>query len=285
MDILFSIFVTLGAVAGVARHGLLVIGAICVAQLDSDRGRRERVDHARTGTHSADRQHRRRGARSRPRPASRSDQVIGLLRTAVAEHHMVVLRNQHLSADEQAAVALAFGQIVPSPVQMVRGERGDRVDHRGHGIASARRLSVAHRPELDGSATGLRLPVGRDDPGVRGRHDLGVDRARRTTPSHGSRSCASGRRCSTPGPVPARLGGTPPRHEGGPTTPARSSGSQTPARCEAPRTGRRSLYLSPLYARGIVGPLVDDGRLLNGLNSMLDDPHVQVRWRWSEEIS
>ena len=37
MHVLFSIFVTLGAVAGVLGIGLLVIGAICVAQLDSDR--------------------------------------------------------------------------------------------------------------------------------------------------------------------------------------------------------------------------------------------------------
>ena len=37
MNVLFSIFVMLGAVAGVLGMGLLVIGAVCVAQLDSDR--------------------------------------------------------------------------------------------------------------------------------------------------------------------------------------------------------------------------------------------------------
>ena len=37
MNVLFSIFVVLGAVAGVLGIGLLVIGAVCVAQLDSDR--------------------------------------------------------------------------------------------------------------------------------------------------------------------------------------------------------------------------------------------------------
>jgi len=37
MHVLFSIFVMLGAVAGVIGMCLLVIGAICVAQLDSDR--------------------------------------------------------------------------------------------------------------------------------------------------------------------------------------------------------------------------------------------------------
>ena len=51
------------------------------------------------------------------------DEVLGLLRTAVAEHHMVVLRDQHLSADQHAAVATAFGPILPSPVQMATGAR------------------------------------------------------------------------------------------------------------------------------------------------------------------
>ena len=37
MHVLFSIFVMLAAIAGVLGMGLLVIGAICVAQLDSDR--------------------------------------------------------------------------------------------------------------------------------------------------------------------------------------------------------------------------------------------------------
>ena len=37
MHVLFSILILLGAVAGVLGMGLLVISAICVAQLDSDR--------------------------------------------------------------------------------------------------------------------------------------------------------------------------------------------------------------------------------------------------------
>ena len=37
MNVLFSIFVTLGAVAGVLGMGLLVIGAVCAAHLDGDR--------------------------------------------------------------------------------------------------------------------------------------------------------------------------------------------------------------------------------------------------------
>ena len=69
MNVLFSIFVWFGAVAGVL--GALACSSsapCCGAQLDSDRSRPAGVNgpHARTGTHSADRQHRRRGARPRP---------------------------------------------------------------------------------------------------------------------------------------------------------------------------------------------------------------------------
>jgi taurine dioxygenase len=47
-----------------------------------------------------------------------------------------------------------------------------------------------------------------------------------------------------------------------------------------PQTGRRNLFLSPLYVERIVGAAGCDGKLLARLNSMLDDPHVQMRWRW-----
>lgn len=49
------------------------------------------------------------------------------------------------------------------------------------------------------------------------------------------------------------------------------------------RTGRPLLWLSPLYASGVVG--LDDraaGSLLADLARRADDPEVQVRWRWEE---
>jgi taurine dioxygenase len=49
-----------------------------------------------------------------------------------------------------------------------------------------------------------------------------------------------------------------------------------------PITGRKRLFLSPLYATRIVGPAGADGRLLTELHAMLDDPHVQMRWRWRD---
>jgi taurine dioxygenase len=49
-----------------------------------------------------------------------------------------------------------------------------------------------------------------------------------------------------------------------------------------PITGRQALYLSPLYAQRIVGPAASDPQLLQRLHSMLEDPHVQMRWRWRD---
>lgn len=50
-----------------------------------------------------------------------------------------------------------------------------------------------------------------------------------------------------------------------------------------PRTGRPVLWLSPLYADGVVGMDDRDARaMLDGLARRADDPEVQVRWRWEE---
>jgi taurine dioxygenase len=48
-----------------------------------------------------------------------------------------------------------------------------------------------------------------------------------------------------------------------------------------PVTGRPALYLCGAYIRGIVGMHADEsGPLLALLRSKLDDPNLQVRWRW-----
>src|SRR3954452_17567200 len=44
--------------------------------------------------------------------------VVRLLRTAVAAHHVVILRDQFLAAQQHATVASAFGPILSSPVQI-----------------------------------------------------------------------------------------------------------------------------------------------------------------------
>ena len=51
---------------------------------------------------------------------------------------------------------------------------------------------------------------------------------------------------------------------------------------EQSETPLESYYDDRSGKRRIVGPAGASGQALRELNSMLDDPHVQVRWRWSE---
>ncbi len=60
-------------------------------------------------------------------------------------------------------------------------------------------------------------------------------------------------------------------------------GAQHPLVRIHPVTGRPALYMCGAFVRGIVG-LHDDetAALLTFLRSRLDDPNVQVRWRWQQ---
>ena len=212
------------------------------------------------------------------------DQVLGLLRTAVAEHHVVVLRDQHLSADQHAAVAIAFGPILPSPVQMATGARTvtvstieDTASRPPAGFPWHTDLSWTARPPAFGFLSAVTIP------------EFGGDTIWASTaatfdalPPDVREQCERSTLLHAPDPS---LFASVERHHG-PKVAERlrrdHPGVEHPLVTTHPITGRRSLFLSPLYARRIVGPMGIDGRVLNGLNSMLDDPHVQVRWRWSE---
>ena len=106
------------------------------------------------------------------------DAIVGLIGSAVAEHHVVVLREQFLSAEQHAAVASSFGRILASPSRTIP---------------------------------------------VSSTHWYGRIR------SPAARACSVAALCDTD---------------------RRAAGA--------------------------------DGRLLTELHSMLDDPHVQMRWRWRE---
>ena len=126
------------------------------------------------------------------------DHVLGLLRTAVAEHHVVVVRDQHLSADQHAAVAIAFGPILSSPVQMATGARTgagstieDTASRPPAGFPWHTDLSWTARPPAFGFLSAVTIP------------EFGGDTIWASTaatfdalPPDGA-SSASGRRCST----------------------------------------------------------------------------------------
>jgi len=214
------------------------------------------------------------------------DAIIGLLRTAVAEHHVVVLREQFLSAELHAALARSFGPMLPSPVQIATGST-----HRGGAVSTiedtAERppagfpwhsdLSWTARPPALGFLSAVQIPA------------YGGDTIWASTAALFDRlGAALQERCAhltlVHAPDPALLASVE-RHHGaavGERLASTHLGVEHPLVRTHPITGRKSVYLSPLYARGIVGPAGADGRLLVQLHAMLDDPHLQVRWRWRE---
>ena len=100
------------------------------------------------------------------------------VRAAVAEHHVIVFRDQFLSAEEHAVVARAFGPIQPSPVQLATGT----TDASGR-CPPSRTPRRAHRPASRGTATSAgcvnRPPSGSSRPCsipiFRRRHHLDVE--------------------------------------------------------------------------------------------------------------
>jgi len=61
------------------------------------------------------------------------------------------------------------------------------------------------------------------------------------------------------------------------------TGAQHPLVRVHPETGRRALYLAGSFMRGIVGMHPDESAaMLAFLQTRLDDPNVQCRWRWRQ---
>lgn len=212
------------------------------------------------------------------------ESVVDALRTAISEYHLVVLRRQHLSAEQHARLARAFGPIQASPVQLAAGRRcskgpvstiEDTATRPPAGFPWHTDVSWTSEPPGLGFLSAVVTP------------EFGGDTIWASTaaiydalPSEVRQLCAESTVLHAPD---ASLLASVERHHG-PDAANRlrrqHSGIEHPLVQTHPITGRKSLFLCPLYARRIVGPDGADGHLLARLHSMLDDPHVQVRWRW-----
>ena len=213
------------------------------------------------------------------------ESVVDAVRTAIDERHVVVLRGQHLSAEQHATLARAFGPIQASPGPARRrspgrGEAG--VDDRGHGGPPAGRVPLAHRRELDQRPARARLPQRGRDPRVRRRHDLGVDRRDLRRPAGGGATTLRGiHRGPRPRCVVAGVRRTPPRpRRRGQAAPA-APRDRAPARADPPAHGTAQ----PLPVSALRPPHRRARRCRRPpararLHAMLDDPHFQIRWRW-----
>jgi taurine dioxygenase len=212
--------------------------------------------------------------------------TIGLLRTAVAEHHVLVLRNQFLSAEEHAVVASAFGPILASPVQIAKGITStpitvstieDTAERPPAGFPWHTDVSWSPRPPALGFLSAVTIP------------EFGGDTMWASTAAvFDALSPIVQERCERSTVLHApddSLLASVERHHGAEVATRlqrENPGAEHPLVRVHPITGRRHLYLSPLYARRIVGPAGADGKLLDELHAMLDDPHVHMRWRWQE---
>lgn len=211
--------------------------------------------------------------------------LVDALRTAVAEHHVVMLRGQHLSADQHARLARAFGAIQPSPVHLAIGREEaspavstieDTASRPPAGFPWHTDVSWVETPPELGFLGAVVIP------------EFGGDTLWASTAAlYDALPPAVRRRCDGSAvlhaPDPALLASVE-RHHGRAAADrlrARHPGTLHPLVRTHPLTGRRSLYLCPLSARALVGPDgTEDPALLAQLHALLDDPHVQVRWRW-----
>jgi len=205
---------------------------------------------------------------------------IRLIRDAVATHHVVAIREQCLSAQQLANAAGSFGKLMRSPLQRLSNLPAvstieDTPQRPPAGFAWHTDISwAANLPSL-GFLNAVTIPP------------YGGDTMWASTAAiYDLLSPDDQLRCEMLSAIHApdvSLLASVERHHGSAAA-ARLRDEQRPREQPLVRThhqtGRRSLFLSPLYVKRIVGPAGASGRLLARLNRMLDDPHVQMRWRW-----
>jgi taurine dioxygenase len=205
---------------------------------------------------------------------------LDLLCAAVAEHHMVAIRDQFLSAAQHEALASSFGPLLRSPLQRLTGKPAlstieDTADRPPAGFDWHTDVSWSAELPSFGLLSAVTIPP------------YGGDTLWASTAAIYDRLTPADRmRCDTLSAIHApdeSLLASVERHHGSEVA-TQLRNQQRPR--EQPlvrtnrRTGRRGLFLSPLYVERIVGPAGADGKLLARLHRMLDDPHVQLRWQW-----
>jgi taurine dioxygenase len=209
------------------------------------------------------------------------DTEVELLRSAIAEHLVVVVRAQFLSASQLADVAESFAPILHSPLQAITGDHRsvstieDTATRPPAGFPWHSDLSWMHDGPVLGFLNAVSVP------------DVGGDTLWASTVAVYDGLAVDERiRCESLTAVHApddRLLASIANHHGR-SAADRLLASHPPIERPLvrvhPVTGRRNVFLSPMYMQGIVGPAGADGALLDRLNRRLDDPHVQMRWRW-----
>jgi taurine dioxygenase len=212
-----------------------------------------------------------------------SDGALHDLRAAVHRHRVVFLRGQHLSLDEHRQLGEQLGSLAVSPLHRLLGS-GRTVSTIEDDAArppagfgwhtdlswtaappSLGILSAVEVPTVGGDTLWASLPAAlaalpadvqaqcRD---LRAEHAADVSLLRSVERHHGPEVAVRLRRTNPP--------------------------VSHPLVRTHPVTGEALLFLSPLYLQRLLG--MDrrrSDRMLRELNRLLEDPHLQVRWRWA----
>lgn len=213
-----------------------------------------------------------------------SPQTQSELSELIARHHVVFIRNQHLSDSRFASFASAFGELSVHPLRSVLRRPQtvsvieDTAERPPAGFPWHTDLSWLASPPRLGFLQALDIPA------------CGGDTMWASmTAAHNSLSPSMQLICAELRAV----------HRIDPSfraTVLNNHGAEIADRLEAqhpevshplvrqhPDTGMPSLYLSPLYLDRIEGLHPDESSmLLHYLNSLIENPSNSVRWRWAE---
>lgn len=210
------------------------------------------------------------------------DDLVALLRAAVLRHGVVFLRDQHLGSQDLETVGGQFGRLAVSPLHTLLGTGRtasiieDDAQRPPASFDWHTDLSWTAAPpafgflqaieippfggdtmwaSLTGAFKALSLSHQRECAQLRGAHSLDAALLASVERNHGAEVAMRLRRAH-------------------PTV-------SHPLVRRHPETGEAVLFLSPLYMKRLIG--VDRRRgeyMLLDLERLLDDPLVQVRWRW-----
>ncbi len=213
---------------------------------------------------------------------SLADGELRDLRAAIHRHRVVFARGQHLSVEEHRHLGEQLGPLAISPLHQLLGTGRtvstieDDAERPPAGFAWHTDLSWTAAPPSLGILSAVEIPaVGGDTLWA------SLPAALAALPANVQQTC---RDLRAEHAADASLLRTVERHHG-PEVASRLRQAHPavshPLVRTHPVTGEALLFLSPLYLRRLVGIVRHEGdRMLRDLNGLLDDPHVQVRWRW-----
>lgn len=211
-----------------------------------------------------------------------ADRELAGLRSAIHRHGVVFLRGQQLSVEEHRRLGEQLGRLAVSPLHQLLGTGRtvstieDDADRPPAGFDWHTDLSWTARPPSIGILHAIEIPpVGGDTLWA------SLPAALRSLPDKVQESC---RELRAEHAADASLLLSVERHHGPEVAIALRRAHPAvshPLVRTHPVTGEPLLFLSPLYVRRLIGIERRRGdRMLRELDGLLEDPHLQVRWRW-----